>query len=68
MNKHIIGSINEAKAALYYLKQGYCVYWPAVQQSPVDFVVEKDKVLLKVQVKTAVNKRIRGGEYLQCNI
>lgn len=43
------------------------VYWPAMQQGAVDFVVSKPEGLRRVQVKTATWNRSAGKHhYLQC--
>jgi hypothetical protein len=64
--EHIKGAVSEYRAAQYYLEQGYQVYWPAVQQGVVDFVVEKSGVLKRVQVKTATMNKCKHLRYLQC--
>lgn len=63
---HYTGMISEYRAAVYYLENGYQVYWPAIQQSVVDFIIEKDKEFQKVQVKTASWNRAGPNSYLQC--
>lgn len=50
---HQLGAANELRAASYFLEEGYNVYWPAVQQSLVDFVIEKAGYYQRVQVKSA---------------
>lgn len=63
---HYVGAKNEYLAASYYLNKGHQVYWPSVQQEAVDFVVDLDGVLMKVQVKTATWIESGGKKYLQC--
>lgn len=64
--EHYIGAKNEYLAASYYLGKGYQVYWPSMQQGSVDFVVEVQNNLFKVQVKTATWVKSGNGLYLQC--
>lgn len=63
---HFIGASNEMRAASYYLKQSVQVYFPVCQQSAVDFIIERDNKLLKVQVKTATWSKSGKYKYLQC--
>ena len=65
---HYTGAMNEVKAQAYYLEQGYQVYTPIVQQSWVDFIVEKDSTLFKVQVKTATWNTVGSFKYLQSRV
>ena len=66
---HYTGATSEVQATAYYLEQGFQVYMPVVQQSWVDFIVEKDGILFKVQVKTATwNKSAGRYKYLQCRM
>ena len=55
-------------AASVFLSRGYQVYFPSAQQSWVDFIVEKDGVFQKVQVKTAWWNTVGKNSYLQCRI
>lgn len=64
--EHYIGCANEYKAAAYYMFNGGQVYWPSVQQTNVDFVVELKGKLKKVQVKTATWTKSGNHSYLQC--
>jgi hypothetical protein len=66
MPEHYVGSMSEHLAAAWYLGRGYQVYWPAMQHSFVDFVVEKKRRLQKVQVKTATWSKSGRHAYLQC--
>ena len=65
---HFTGSASELKGMLYYVHQGYQVYQPLIQQSCVDFIVEKDSTFLKIQVKTArwSYSGVNNHGYLQC--
>lgn len=66
-NEHYTGAENEYKAASWYLAKGYNVFWPAVQQSSADFIVEHpDRTLHRVQVKTATWSKAGAHSYLQC--
>lgn len=61
--RHYVGARSELIAAALYISKGFQVYWPQVQQSVVDFVVEKEG-LVKVQVKTGT----WNGDHLQCRV
>lgn len=62
---HYKGAASEFKAAAYFLERNCQVYWPATQQSAVDFIVE-DNGFKKVQVKTATMNKVGELHYLQC--
>lgn len=62
--EHFTGAVSELKAAQWFLKQNMQVYMPIVQQSCVDFVVDRDG-LQTVQVKTATLNKSGNYEYLQ---
>ena len=64
--EHYVGAASEHFAAYYFMDLGHQVYWPAVAQSAVDFLIEDDSGIYKVQVKTATMNRADGREYLQC--
>ena len=51
--KHHIGAVNEAKAQLYFVKEGWEIYIPRMTQSKCDFIAVKGSEVAKVQVKTA---------------
>lgn len=63
---HYIGAANEHLAATYFLAQKHQVYWPAMQQGAVDFVVFINGVFKRVQVKTATWNKSGPYKYLQC--
>lgn len=63
--EHYRGSAAELFAARYYLQNEVQVYWPQVQQGPVDFIID-DGSLKKVQVKCAYYNTSGGRKYLQC--
>jgi hypothetical protein len=63
--EHYTGAATEMRAAAFYLKQGYQVYFPVVKQSHVDFVIEKAGRFQRVQVKTATWVRSGKHSYLQ---
>jgi hypothetical protein len=68
-SKHLNGYLAEQKAALYYSKLGYIIYWPNHSQSPCDFIACKEDDLIRVQVKSPYWMiRSTGCEYLQCTI
>jgi hypothetical protein len=64
--EHYVGAASEHFAAHYFMGRGYQVYWPAVAQSAVDFLIEDGAGIFKVQAKTATMNRAGGREYLQC--
>lgn len=66
LDTHSKGAANELKAASYYLDNGFQAYFPVVQQGKVDFVIEKDNQLRRVQVKTASWNKANNHSYLQC--
>ncbi len=65
---HYTGAASESFAAAYFLRQGYQVYLPAVQQSSVDFVIYRNGEYQAVQVKTATWSKAGAYEYLQCRV
>ena len=64
--RHYRGAASETIASYWFLRQGYQVYQPVIQQSCVDFVVYKDGEYQAVQVKTASWSRTGNHQYLQC--
>lgn len=52
LNSHFKGEITEQQVAIEFLKQGVLVSKPLVQSSRYDFIVDVNKKLYKVQVKT----------------
>ena len=66
--EHCTGAASELIAAAWYIERGYQVFIPIVQQGSVDFVVEEDEKLLRVQVKTAYYNKCDKYKYLQCRI
>lgn len=68
-SRHFKGAAHEYTAATWFLSQGCQVYWPAVQQSHVDFVVDLHGSLKRVQVKTGTwNHSSPPYSYLQCRL
>lgn len=61
LSSHFIGEITEQQVALEFLKLGILVSKPLVQSSRYDFVVDINKKLYKIQVKTC---RIKEESYL----
>jgi len=59
--EHLTGLSSELYVASYFAEQGYEVHWPLLTQSRADFVIEKDNVFQKVQIKTA--SWIKSGKY-----
>ena len=53
MTSQEVGAIGEHYAALQFLKRGIQVYQPIGAQLDVDFVIEVDGRMYKVQVKTS---------------
>ena len=49
----INGTVSEYKAALYFLRSGVRLYWPAFQSDHLDFVILENDVFNGVQVKSA---------------
>jgi len=66
ISEHYTGACSEVKAQAYFLNQDHQCYIPIVQQSCVDFIIEKDSKILKVQVKTATWVKSGNNKYLQC--
>lgn len=64
--EHYVGAASEHFAAYYFMNLGSQVYWPAVAQSAVDFLIEDETGIFKVQVKTATMNRCYSNSYLQC--
>ena len=65
-SEHYLGANSELLAAAYFVRQGWQVYWPTVQQSCIDFVIEKSREFKRVQVKTASWNKGQQYKYLQC--
>lgn len=61
---HQVGAAAELTAATHYLRKGFNIYWPQVQQDGTDFILDRDGVPLRVQVKTAQALYCRGNEYI----
>ena len=40
-SEHYLGANSELLAAAYFVRHGWQVYWPTIQQSCIDFVIEK---------------------------
>lgn len=67
--EHALGAANEHVAASYFLRRGFEVFWPAIQQGSADFVIRKGRDFGAVQVKTATwNKSSPPYAYLQSRI
>ena len=56
MNTNTKGRISELKAITRYIELGYTVLEPINKDGVYDFVIEKDNVFQKVQVKTLNEK------------
>ena len=56
LSSHYIGEITEQQVVLEFLKQGIMVSKPLVQSSRYDFIIDVNKHLYKVQVKTGTFK------------
>lgn len=52
LSSHFKGEITEQQVAIEFLKQGILVSKPLVQSSRYDFIVDVNKKLYKIQVKT----------------
>ena len=63
-SKHLKGASSELKAQVWFLENGYQVFTPTVQQGIADFVVYKDDIFSKVQVKTAYTMDSGPHKYL----
>jgi len=63
--EHCVGASSELKAAAHYTGQGHQVYFPMVSQSHVDFILERQGKLDRVQVKTATWNKSYANHYLQ---
>lgn len=64
-HEHAKGAANELLAAQWFVRQGMQVYLPVVSQGCVDFVVEFNGALTRVQVKTASYVKTGSHKYLQ---
>lgn len=63
------GAISEFRAAIWYLEQGYQVFFPSCDGNVVDFVAYKPGCLPElVQVKTAHWIESSGNRYLQLRV
>lgn len=56
LSSHFIGEITEQQVAIEFLKLGYQVSKPLVQNSRYDFIVDINDKLYKIQVKTCSYK------------
>jgi hypothetical protein len=65
---HFVGASHEHYVAAAFLKNGCPVYWPAIQQESVDFIVQNCNGLERVQVKSATwcKNKHQKYRYLQC--
>lgn len=64
--EHFTGAASEHFAASFFLKKGFQVYWPAIHQNSVDFVISGSKGFQRVQVKTATWIKSGHFRHLQC--
>ncbi len=62
LSSHFIGEITEQQVAIEFLKRGVQVSKPLVQDSRYDFVVDINKKLYKIQVKTS---SLKENSYLE---
>lgn len=62
LSSHFIGEITEQQVAIEFLKRGIQVSKPLVQDSRYDFVVDINKKLYKIQVKTS---SLKENSYLE---
>ena len=62
LSSHFIGEITEQQVAVEFLKQGILVSKPLVQSSKYDFIVDVNKHLYKIQVKTCTERE--NGSYI----
>lgn len=60
---HWPGASTEYYAASLFLARGQQVFWPSMQQSAVDFIIERGGRLLRVQVKRA-GKHVKRSDKL----
>lgn len=60
MNNKLQGNIGEAKAIHYYTELGYMVSKPLFENCAYDLIIDKDGMLLRVQVKTSTQKKANG--------
>jgi len=63
--EHFTGSASEHFAASIFLRNGIQVFWPALQQGAIDFVILEDTGFKRVQVKTATWIKSGNFKYLQ---
>lgn len=51
-----LGNIGEAKAKLYFIEQGYDIFVPETVNPPFDFIVVKNNICQKVEVKSSMQE------------
>ena len=68
MDNFLYGLSTELYAASYFADLGYKIYWHMETQSRADFVIEKDGVFQKIQVKKATWSQTGPYKYLQCRL
>lgn len=68
-SKHRNGSIAELKAAVWYMENGFEVFWPQTPQGAVDFIAMRGQETVRVQVKSPYwFERPSGARYLQATV
>lgn len=51
LTRRQLGNIGEAKAKLFFIERGYDIFIPETVNPPIDFIVLKDGICSKVEVK-----------------
>jgi len=59
------GTIGEYLVKVYFLNEEYNIFNPDNHETSLDFMVEKQNVLTKIQVKCVNTVKISGVEYLR---
>ena len=69
-SRHFTGAASEHYIAAWFLRHSFKVWWPAVQQGHVDFLVESEEGFQRVQCKTATwnSSAHATSEYLQVRV
>ncbi len=62
------GLSTELYAASWFANKDYSIYWPMATQSRCDFLIEKEGIFQKVQVKKATWAQVGPYKYLQCRL
>jgi Holliday junction resolvase-like predicted endonuclease len=64
MHRSELGTLGEIKAAAHFASEGYEVYVPFGGKSRHDLLLNKGRVILRVEVKTTQTKDAKSGSWL----